>query len=45
MTELDFAGDPALDPGEAAAEVVPVTRIPGSQPPTLRARFDIVLSG
>jgi protocatechuate 3,4-dioxygenase beta subunit len=45
MTELDFAGDPALDPGEAAAEVVPVTRIPGSQPPTLRARFNIVLSG
>jgi protocatechuate 3,4-dioxygenase beta subunit len=44
MTELDFQGDPALDPGETAIEVVPVTRIAGSHPPTLGARFDIVLA-
>jgi protocatechuate 3,4-dioxygenase beta subunit len=43
-TELDFTGDPFLDPSEPAIEVVPVTRIAGSNPPTLRARFDIVLS-
>ena len=44
MTELDFQGDPALDPSETAVEVVPVTRIAGSHPPTLGARFDIVLA-
>jgi protocatechuate 3,4-dioxygenase beta subunit len=44
MTELDFEGDPALDPDETAVEVVPVARIAGSHPPTLGARFDIVLA-
>jgi protocatechuate 3,4-dioxygenase beta subunit len=45
MTELDFQGDPSLDPSETAVEVVPITRIAGSHPPTLGARFDIVLRG
>jgi protocatechuate 3,4-dioxygenase beta subunit len=36
MTELDFQSDPALDPSETAVAVVPVARIAGSDPPTLR---------
>ena len=42
LTELLFEGDPWLQPG-ALGEVVAPTPVPGSAPPELRARFDIVL--
>jgi protocatechuate 3,4-dioxygenase beta subunit len=42
LTELLFEGDPWLRPG-ALGEVVAPTPVPGSNPPQLRARFDIVL--
>jgi protocatechuate 3,4-dioxygenase beta subunit len=42
LTELLFEGDPRLQPG-ALGEVVAPTPVPGSNPPQLRARFDIVL--
>jgi hypothetical protein len=42
LTELLFEGDPRLQPG-VVGEVVAPTPVPGSDPPVLRARFDIVL--
>ena len=42
LTELLFEGDPWLRPG-ALGEVVALARAPGSDPPALHARFDIVL--
>jgi Dioxygenase len=42
LTELLFEGDPRLQPG-VLGEVVAPTPVPGSDPPALRARFDIVL--
>jgi protocatechuate 3,4-dioxygenase beta subunit len=42
LTELLFEGDPRLQPG-VLGEVVAPTPVPGSDPPTLLARFDIVL--
>jgi protocatechuate 3,4-dioxygenase beta subunit len=42
LTELLFEGDPRLQPG-VLGEVVTPTPVPGSDPPMLRARFDIVL--
>jgi protocatechuate 3,4-dioxygenase beta subunit len=42
LTELLFEGDPALGPNPPG-EVVRPTPVPGSDPPTLSARFDIVL--
>lgn len=42
LTELLFEGDPWLRPG-TLGEVVALTPVPGSDPPALAARFDIVL--
>jgi Dioxygenase len=42
LTELLFEGDPQLQPGVVGEVVAPIP-VPGSDPPTLRARFDIVL--
>ena len=42
LTELLFEGDRWLQPG-VLGEVVAPAPVPGSDPPTLRARFDIVL--
>jgi protocatechuate 3,4-dioxygenase beta subunit len=42
LTELLFEGDPALGPDPPGAVVRP-TPVPGSDPPALSARFDIVL--
>jgi protocatechuate 3,4-dioxygenase beta subunit len=42
LTELLFEGDPALGPNPPG-EVVRPTPVPGSDPPALSARFDIVL--
>ena len=42
LTELLFEGDPALGP-DPPGEVVRPTPVPGSDPPALSARFDIVL--
>jgi protocatechuate 3,4-dioxygenase beta subunit len=42
QTELLFEGDPALGPYPPGAVVRP-TPVPGSDPPALSARFDIVL--
>jgi catechol 1,2-dioxygenase len=41
MTELLFEGDPALAPGQG--NVARLATVAGSDPPLLRARFDIVL--
>ena len=43
LTELLFEGDPHLGPYPPGVVVRP-TRVPGSDPPDLRARFDIVLA-
>jgi catechol 1,2-dioxygenase len=43
MTELLFQGDPAVIPGTQQGRVARLTPVPGSDPPLLRARFDIVL--
>jgi hypothetical protein len=42
LTELLFAGDPYLGPDPHGAVVAPAP-VPGADPPTLQARFDIVL--
>jgi protocatechuate 3,4-dioxygenase beta subunit len=42
LTELLFEGDPRLQPG-VVGEVVAPMPVPGSDPPALRARFDVVL--
>lgn len=42
LTELLFEGDPALGPDPPGAVVRP-ERVPGSDPPAMEARFDIVL--
>jgi hypothetical protein len=42
LTELLFEGDPWLGPDSPGAVVRPAP-VPGSDPPVLRARFDIVL--
>ena len=42
MTELLFEGDPSLSPG-VQGHVVRLTSVAGSDPPLLRASFDIVL--
>jgi len=42
LTELLFEGDPHLGP-DPHGEVVRPTPVPGADPPTLQARFDIVL--
>jgi protocatechuate 3,4-dioxygenase beta subunit len=42
LTELLFEGDPWLGPDPPGAVTRPVA-VPGSDPPALRARFDIVL--
>ena len=42
VTELLFEGDPWLGPDPPGA-VVRLTPVPGSDPPAVRARFDIVL--
>jgi hypothetical protein len=42
LTELLFEGDPALGPDPPGAVVRP-ERVPGSDPPAMAARFDIVL--
>jgi len=43
LTELLFAGDPWLGP-DPPGEVVRPTPVAGAEPPTLRARFDVVLA-
>jgi catechol 1,2-dioxygenase len=44
MTELLFEGDPALAPGvQGQGHVARLATVPGSDPPLLRASFDIVL--
>jgi catechol 1,2-dioxygenase len=43
MTELLFEGDPALVPGSQQGHVARLTTVAGSDPPLLRASFDIVL--
>jgi protocatechuate 3,4-dioxygenase beta subunit len=42
LTELLFAGDPALGP-DPPGEVAELEPVAGADPPTLQARFDIVL--
>jgi protocatechuate 3,4-dioxygenase beta subunit len=42
MTELLFEGDPSLSPG-VQGQVARLTTVAGSDPPLLRASFDIVL--
>jgi catechol 1,2-dioxygenase len=42
LTELLFAGDPRLGP-DPHGEVLRPTPVAGADPPTLRARFDVVL--
>jgi hypothetical protein len=42
LTELLFEGDPQLPPDPPGAVTRPEP-VPGSDPPLLRARFDIVL--
>jgi protocatechuate 3,4-dioxygenase beta subunit len=42
LTELLFEGDPRLGPDPPGA-VVRLARVPGSDPPAMAARFDIVL--
>ena len=42
LTELLFEGDPRLGPDPPGAVVRP-ERVPGSDPPAMEARFDIVL--
>jgi protocatechuate 3,4-dioxygenase beta subunit len=44
LTELLFEGDPQLPPDPPGAVTRPEP-VPGSDPPLLRARFDIVLGG
>jgi catechol 1,2-dioxygenase len=43
MTELLFEGDPSVLPGTQQGHVARLTTVAGSDPPLLRARFDIVL--
>jgi catechol 1,2-dioxygenase len=43
MTELLFEGDPAVIPGTQQGHVARLTTVAGSDPPLLRAGFDIVL--
>jgi protocatechuate 3,4-dioxygenase beta subunit len=43
MTELLFEGDPDVIPGTQQGHVARLTTVAGSDPPLLRARFDIVL--
>jgi len=43
MTELLFAGDPSLGLGSAPGQVAQLSRVAGSDPPLLHARFDIIL--
>jgi hypothetical protein len=43
MTELLFEGDPNVLPGTRQGQVARPAPVPGSRPPLLRARFDIVL--
>jgi protocatechuate 3,4-dioxygenase beta subunit len=43
MTELLFEGDPNVLPGTRQGQVARLAPVPGSRPPLLRARFDIVL--
>jgi hypothetical protein len=43
MTELLFEGDPDVLPGAQQGQVARLTTVVGSDPPLLRARFDIVL--
>jgi protocatechuate 3,4-dioxygenase beta subunit len=43
MTELLFEGDPNVIPGTQQGHVARLTTVAGSDPPLLRARFDIVL--
>ncbi|HEX8133855.1 MAG TPA: hypothetical protein VF880_10550 [Actinomycetes bacterium] len=43
MTELLFEGDPDVIPGAQHGHVARLTTVAGSDPPLLRAPFDIVL--
>jgi catechol 1,2-dioxygenase len=43
LTELLFEGDPSVLPGTQQGQIARLTTVAGSDPPLLRARFDIVL--